>query len=487
MARPFDEQMSYHQMGSISSQTSLAGPYDGNASSWSSRGMPSKRVPRSRLPKIKSSPSNGPLATARISHKRGNSASATPVSPTFVPDYLLQSTGTFIPTAHADPYTATVESKKSKVKIRPFLRKLTSRENVNAVDLSRSAADNEGLASVYNIDRAYPIRTDSATTHPYDSGYHNRTISATSQVSTTTTSSRYVHPMRQTPRPYTPPVTGSCKTSMESDTPVTSQDDTAASTSYALLPSTVPNDRSSRRKIPNMQIRTTDPGVSPRLTSSSQTNLPGTPSSLRLQHSIDFNSPVDMISPVIGSGTARSSLESYTFRKSRSRSNTATTDPLQQAATVHALRQQFQAREAAKDRKYAEAEARVAEREQRRKDKKEEDERRTSEKRERKMMRSRANSEKSSMSLARFATRDGSLQGKEMYDLPESDRHDSPASAQGAMISKEGRKESKSLPSGTRAQRGSRGEKVQSSWALFWFRLKTAWLRLKRKMSGSSR
>lgn len=474
-------------MGSISSQTSLAGPYDGNASSWSSRALPSKKVARPRLPKIKSSPSNGPLANAKISHKRGSSASAAPVSPTFVPDYLLQSTGTVIPTAHADPPTAGVESKRSKAKIKPFLRKFASQEDVNSVDLSRSAADNEGLASVYHIDRAYPMRADSTSTHPYNSSYHHRTTSAASQVSTTTTSSRYVHPMRQTPRPYTPPVAASYKTSMESDTPITSQDDSATSTSYAPLPPTVPNNTSNRRKVPNMQIRTTGSGVSPRLTSSSQTNLPGTPSSLRLQHPTEFGSPVDMVSPVIGSGTARSSLESYTFRKSRSRSNTATTDPVQQAATVQALRQQFQAKEAAKDRKYAEAEARVAEREQRRKEKKEEDERRTSEKRERKLMRSRANSEKSSMSLARFATRDDSLQSKEMYGLPESDRYGSHASAQEAMMSKEGRKGSRSLPSGARAQIGSKGEKVQSSWALFWFRFKTACLRLKRKMSGGSR
>ena len=392
MARPFEEP-SHPAMSSIASQTSLGGPSEEYGQSWTSKRGYKERKARPRLPKIKSSPSNGALAVARAdhqrnTHKRVNSASATPTSPTFVPDYLLQSTSPHIPaSAHAGQYSPVEAGSKAKsrVTIKPLLRKFSSQEKV-AIDLSRSASENQGIGLYESSQPTASIRTDSGSTRR---AYHHREISGTSQISTTSSryNSHYVHPMRQTPLPYTPPIAGSYKTSLESDTPVPSllTDDTT-STPYAPLPTIT------RRNItapPPLHIRT---GSS--FTNSSQTNLPGTPSSLRFPTTSPHNDADTMISPATG----RSSLESAFARRNRSRSNTAQTDPVQQAATVQHLRQKFQEKEAAKDRKYQEADFRAKEKEQRRRERREEDERRTSEKRERKgVARSRAASEKSSL------------------------------------------------------------------------------------------
>lgn len=484
MARPFEEtrQLPYQQVGStLSSQTSLAGgrvyraqtegplqssQYDSIGPSWDTPRLTkdvSRKSPRPKLPKIKSSPSNGALASARASHaklhRRGNSATS-PTSPTFVPDYLLQSSSATVPaSAHADPYALLEKgsSSKGKVKIKPLLRKLTSQENVT-IDLSRSAAENEGLGIYSSSDISAPETRR---------GYHTRTTSGASGLSTNTTSSsrfgsQYVHPMRQTPRPYTPPIASSYKTSLESEAPTVtttseapfseshsrqpSSSTTATPTSYAPLPST--------RRPPPLHVHT---GSIPRLKSSSQTNLPGTPSSLRFKS--DTITPSEMVSP-----TTRSSLESA-FRI-RSRSNTANSnaDPVVQAATVQQMRRQFQEKEAAKDLKYQQAEARTKEKEAKRQEKREQSERRTSEKKERKRARSNAASEKSSFMTA----------GDQREAFPVTQMLPEPGP------------ETRASQQRTRGDTaGSAGKAARSKWSLFWFRITTMWLTLKRKMSKS--
>ena len=460
-------------MSSMASQTSLSGPHEEYGDSWIKKRAPKDKKQRPRLPKIKSSPSNGALASARTSyerfHSRGNSASATPTSPTFIPDYLLNTAGSSIPaSAHADPYSPVEVSQKvtkSKVKIKPLLRKFSSQEKV-AIDLSRSAAENEGLGVYANSESAAPVHAPGGSR-----AYHHRTTSGTSQVSNITTSSnrhgaQYVHPMRQTPLPYTPPIAGSYKNSLEGISPVRSFNDDATSTPYAPLPAP-------RRNLSSpIHIRT---GSS--FTNSSQTNLPGTPSSLRFP--TDIATPEMMISPT----TARSSLDSA-FRK-RSRSNTAQTDPAQQAATVQHLRKQFQEKEAAKDLKYQEAEMKAAAKEQRRRERREEDDRRTSEKRERRRARSNATSEKSSLNFGAGTGRDRDrddrpLHSRDGFPAMEMSRSQGPPVVQPApRPAWQAEKRTAADPSG-----GGRGKAVHSQWTLFWFRFRTMWLRLRRKMGG---
>ena len=536
---------------SLSSQTVLGGTDDSKyGSSWSAKRKLSTKRPR--LPKIKSSAGHDTLTTTTSrfngedrsgGHKRGSSASATPTSPTYVPDYLLNGSGSFLPTAHMEHPTAPPPTRKksTKMNIKPLLaRKYSSREKVDpSIDLSRPAADNDGLAaalSEVNIpgasafaSPAMPARKESISQQR--GGFHRRTTSATSQISTTTTASnRYVHPMRQTPRAYTPPIAGSYKTSFDSDTntstPITSDLDTSASTPFAALPTSksVP----AKHKLPHIRTKSSN---SPRLTSSpSLTNMnnnPGTPSSLRNPPILSDTPFPDMVS--LPSGTARSSLETAsTFRKQRSRSNTAGTDPRSQAETVQHLRQKFQEKEAKKDAKWQEKEIKQQEKEARKRERKDSNARRSLEKRERKIASrnrsratSKANSEKSSLSLATFGTRDGPFGSvgveaasagagagagaghQEMSQVPRPVDKDALGREMfGSDVQQLRNKRSGNLPrnhnaanrppqqlgrsragTGTGSAEGTaraggekKREKVTGRWSLIWFRFKTFWL-----------
>ncbi|KAL8676845.1 MAG: hypothetical protein Q9186_006672 [Xanthomendoza sp. 1 TL-2023] len=430
-----------------------------------------------RLAKIKSSPSHGALAAARSAsrqgklHRRGRSASetTTPITPTFnspfiMPSHLNYDT-TAPPSIPPSSYSMPppITTSKTKVKIRPLLRKLSSHDR-NTIDLSRSAAENEGLG-IYTSSDVGDSRKASSEVAYAGRSYHNRTTSTASHISTTTTSShhkhnaQYVHPMRQTPRPYTPPLAGSFANSLESrssagapptiphelihpDQP--SQHLNTYSTPYAPLPSP--------RRIhpPPLHIRT---GSAPRLASASQTNLPGTPSSLRKQ-TTDNNAEI----PAMPAST-RTSFESM-FRI-RSRANTIE-DPVVRAAQVAILRKEFDEKERAKDELRREQEAKKAQKEAKRQARRDESEQRKSESKARKRAQSNTMSEKS-------ATRAYERQLE-----------------QTGVQSKEG---ATTTPGGTGAQTKGRGaapvvagKAVASRWQLFVFWLKTTWLKMKKGM-----
>ena len=482
MARAFDDQHpSQYTSSAMSSQTSLAANrawmmsaehhypdsriYDDDGTMWKYKRSAKKGMIGSKLTKIRSSPSHGALAAARASagqegrHKRGNSASASqsPMSSTFdvnplTPDpYDLRTP----PSAYSDERSiaSPKSAGKSKVKIRPLLRKLSSNDE-NTIDLSRSAAENEGLG-IYSPS-ALEERKSSTDISMARRGYHHR---SNSQVSTTTTSSthrygaQYVHPMRQTPRPYTPPIATSFQHSHETDnlpfnaihsnahahhsdsyqhqSPIS-----AGSNSYAPLPS-------ARRQIPPAHIHTHS---SSRITSSSQTNLPGTPSSLRQQS--DHRSTTDMFH------SARSSFE--TFRQ-RSRGNTQTS-PAEQAAAIAEARQQFRERQEAKDAKRQVDALRQEAKDNIKRAKREESERRRSEGRERRRNKSNAASEKT----VNMGEQDNATT---LSFIPGSPNEHGPRRR-----------------GGTAGSAGKAGKAVQSQWQLFWFKVKTAWLTVNLKV-----
>ena len=491
MARPYDERVPSHTGSSMSSQTNLnsysigVNPRDetyqhssirynhDDGQLWVHKKNPPRQAQGSRLAKIRSSPSDGALAAARSTsshgrlHKRGNSISGTDSPASQISDSNttanFDSHGLSTPqNTLQDPYTlgSSKSTSRSKVKIKPLLRKLSAHDS-NLVDLSRSTAEHEGLGIYTSSEYTGPRPSiDYPSSGP---GYHQRTTSTNSDRSTTTLGNQrygtnYVHPMRQTPRPYTPPLASSYKNSLDGEMlaagPAIASSDgshfdstlrnpSPTTTPYAPLPS-------SRRIPPPLHIRTHS---SSRLTSSSQVNLPGTPSSLRLQS--DNISAADAMSP-----TARSSLDSA-FRK-RSRANTAN-DPAAQAATVQALRQKYNEKEAAKDLRYQQAEARAQEKEAKRKERRDESQRRKSEGQERKRAKSNAASEKSSM--MNFANLQYPSATEPVTDeIPRSEQHH--------------RRRGETA--------GSAGKAVHSQWQLFWFKFKTMWLKLKRKMGSSS-
>lgn len=482
MARPFDDQMSSQYNSIVSSQTSLAANrawamsgeraypastiYGENGQIWKykSNGKSNKASTEPRLAKIKSPPSNGALAAARKSashgklHKRGTSASTTqsPLTPTFdtnqrFPDLMTPPSVYSPQTSISSPRSVV----KNRVKIRPMLRKLSfSDVNVNSIDLSRSAAENEGLGIFSPSD----LGSDGRTSADALRAYHHR---SDSQVSTNTSSgnhpnpTQYIHPFRQTPRPYTPPLATSYQISLENEPthagPVSASSNAPDLDSYYGQPVNSTSDAplpSSHRRPPPLHIRTHS---SSRLTSSSQTNLPGTPSSLRQQNSI--KAPDTMLT------SERSSLETV-FRK-RSRANTITNPETEaaeyaaRAATVAYLRREFNDREEAKELRYLEAEARAQAKETAKRQKREESQSRKSEAKERKRAQSNAASEKT-LPMAECDT------AQPFIPAPSHDFVQ---------------------PRRRRATGASLGKGILNRWQLFMFKLRTAWLKLLRLMS----
>ena len=411
-----------------------------------------------KLTKIKSSPSYGALAAARKAsshgrlHKRGNSASAgqNPIASTIDTASVLSNTHfsaattpLTVPLDRTSLSTVNIVS-KPRVMRKPLLRKLSA-PGPNAIDLSRSPAENEALGIYTSSEIAGAVDGDNADTSRRW-GYHQRNASNNSYTSTISApahryGTQYVHPMKQTPRPYTPPAapshrdsllgqtaeTGSLRLSSEANRLDPSYD---AAQTYMSLPTL-------RRITPTLNNPS---GSYTHFSSSSQTNLPATPSSLRYH--------TDMMLP-----SARSSLESAFRIRHR-----AHTDPAAQAATVAALRQKFNEKEAAKDLKYQQAEARKRE-------KREEDERRKAE------------------GINRKRAKSGNTTSEKSTANPVSE-HDHPSVTALFGETASGR------PSQTRRrpmeQAGVATKAVQSQWSLFWFKFKTMWLKLKRKMSKSS-
>ncbi|KAL8761013.1 MAG: hypothetical protein Q9184_002826 [Pyrenodesmia sp. 2 TL-2023] len=488
MARPFDDQVGSSR-GTAIYPTSVAAihawdaypasiKYDDAPQSFSTTGpsastQPSKNQKGLRLTKIKSSPSHGALAAARLAsrsrgHRRGRSASETtsPITPTLA-SYQIDTSIDPVPslaapaTIYTKPYPMAPPALKAKVKMKPLLRKLSSQDQ-NTVDLSKSVAENEGLGLYTSSAASEGRKTSSDVGYP---GYHHPTASEASHVSATSISShhrygaQYIHPMRQTPSPYTPPLASSFDNSVESGDSSTGGPAAVPNdliqpdhhkqhmnpTSYAPLPSP-------RRTRPPLHVRT---GSSSRLASSSQTNLPGTPSSLRLQ--------TDNIDTSVAMASTRTSYDSM-FRK-RSRANTIE-DPAARAAQVAVLRKEFDERERIKDEQRREQEARKAQKEAKRQQKRDESQQRRSETIARKRAYSNTMSEKSAIrgyqaqqdSMSRQTTGGGG--GGSAASRPQT--------------------------RGSTKTAGGAGKAITNKWQVFLFWVKTLMLKLKRKMSGGS-
>ena len=462
MARPFDEQTSFTSTSLAATrawESSTENPsypasirYD-DADQAPGLGAAVKSSKKSTGLRLKTSTSYGALAAARAApshgrlHKRNRSASetASPIAPTLGSQLSFENAlvdPTAPPRIHTESYatSASKNTSKAKVKIKPLLRKMSS-QNQNAVNLSRSAAENEGLGIYTSSDLGDSRTTSSDAGFVGGRGYHQRAISGASHVSTNTTS-QYVHPLKQTPRPYTPPLPGSFSNSLDSSStggvPVTGRDlhhfesnaqHDSVSSPYAPLPSP-------RRTRPPLHIRTTS---APRFTSSSQTNLPDTPSSLRQQTE---NSQVSASMTPSG----RTSFESA-FRK-RSRANTLD-NPEIKAARIAQARHEFRLREDMKDRKLEERKEKEARKQQRR-----------DESRARKRAQSNAASEKSTL-------RGFGAQGEPVYN----------ASVAGGSFT---RPEVRPRTTATGA-----GKKARNQWILFWIWFRTLLLKLKRKTGKS--
>ncbi|PGH11719.1 hypothetical protein AJ79_04742 [Helicocarpus griseus UAMH5409] len=251
-------------------------------------------------------------------------------------------------------YPSRTEKEKSikhKANIRSHLKRSTNGGSTS-IDLDRSALENEGLGIYTNLerDRRY---ADNSLSRRGASTSHNRSTSGTSQYSGVTSNSlhkpgsQYVHPMRQTPRPYTPPIAHSYQNSVmgsehSADAGKFSTDlDDVTSIHRELF---VPISSGPSAETKPYQIQT-----------SSMTNVT-IPSSLN-----HTRESYETVSPL-----SRSSLD-FAFR-SRVRTNT---DPAARVAAVQAARQAFEDKEAAKNRKLEKQSMKAYDRQLRRQEKKE--------------------------------------------------------------------------------------------------------------------
>jgi hypothetical protein len=261
---------------------------------------------------------------------------------------------------------------KSKAKMKPLLRRFTPREN-NSLDLSRSTTEHEGLG-IYASDAAgsrSAADVTFSTTGKRGAAYHARSTSGASQYSTATTGSnpnprpgaQYVHPKRQTPRPYTPPITQSYTNSLlDSEhsgegTGIGTDVDDGEYVREHLRQARIRAERShslSQQQAmqqpiqPPLRIMTTT-GSATRLVYGSQQNLPGTPTSFRPR--ADTMSPVGTISPI-----SRTSMENVF--KFRSKDDSASF-----SEKLDVEREAFQRKQGAKARKAEKEALKAAERE----------------------------------------------------------------------------------------------------------------------------
>ncbi|KAI9810593.1 MAG: hypothetical protein M1827_006155 [Pycnora praestabilis] len=312
---------------------------------------------------MRPTPSQGAMAAARSAsghgklHKRGVSASAIQTSPTISLDPLPTYNGDYrSPLAHHELPPSPTSASIAKTKIKPLLRKLTTGES-NSLDLSRSAAENEGLG-IYTEDfgasRAAADVTFASTGKR--GAAHNRSTSGTSQFSTATSGSNhrapYVHPMRQTPRPYTPPIAQSYAPSYIGSEHSGENSTVTTNEEYQFGAMARDQSHSSRNTTAPLRIQTNT--SSTRLVYGSQTNLAGTPLSNRMR--TDAESLADTVSPI-----SRSSLD----KTPRIRS-TSNLDPTTRAASIAAARQAFSEKELAKAKKAEKEELRQADRQRKR-------------------------------------------------------------------------------------------------------------------------
>lgn len=323
---------------------------------------------------------HAPSSHARL-HKRGQSASSVPssLSPMLDQGQAFSFTRTETPPRVHDDWTQpqrAMTSTSNSNPLKPFLlRKLSPKESTG-LDLSRPAAENDlpGLGiSDYN---GYSRSISDVTFAPVSGRHrHNRSTSNTSQFSTSSGLQRPtpLPPIRQTPQPYTPPISSSDPPSLneqEGDAIIMSDDE------YRIRQNAYESHRRSG-SLSSVQ------GNSLRIhTNSSSTRLAASYS----------QSTVSLTSPIAQSrsrGDTLKSIETTTSPSSRTSfdhtvrfirgGRDSPVDAASRAASIRAARLKFEEEERAKERKYEKVQHRQLERDYRKQQKIEDHQRRKSE------------------------------------------------------------------------------------------------------------
>jgi hypothetical protein len=263
------------------------------------------------------------------------------------------------------------------LKIKPYLRKLTSKDD-NKIDLSRPAAENERLAGLGIHDLYTPSKSvsDVAFTPVNGRARHNRSASNNSQFSNSSLqrpTAPYAHPMRQTPRPYTPPVAKSYTTSMigseVSDEALDIMSDDEYRYRQRMYEPGRRSDSISSMPAPPAALHLHTSGSFTRLNNQSQSSLPSTMPTGRSRG--DTLRSFDTASP-----SSRTSMEkSVSFVRG---AKDEPIDPAARAASIRAARIAYNEKEAEKERRAEKEELKRLELENRKRAKKEDRQRRKS-------------------------------------------------------------------------------------------------------------
>ncbi|EMC98694.1 hypothetical protein BAUCODRAFT_65852 [Baudoinia panamericana UAMH 10762] len=241
-------------------------------------------------------------------------------------------------------------------------------EDQGRLDLTKSVTENDRLAGLGIQD--FGTRSVSDLTSPPAArrGTHARTTSVGSQMSTASGSYRanqpFVHPMRQTPRPYTPPA-GSSNVSVADEAADIFDDEYRLGHGYRSNRSMSISSAAPGLPTPLSQSHTADDlGLVPKLTSHSQTNLSirsGKSSKSKLGRARgDTSRSFDQANPS-SSRTSFDKAFSFVSRKSDS-------EPQTRDERIRAERQKFQEKEANKDRKLEQERSKRKETDERRRD-----------------------------------------------------------------------------------------------------------------------
>lgn len=344
-------------------------------------------------------------------HKRGHSGSSIsspplPYSPPLAAE--LHSYHIRSPDSQKVSYEDQLEDTKfghapaNSFKIKPYLRKISTKDEMK-IDLSRPAAENEGLAGL-GIHDFSPSRSASEVNFvPISSSRgarHHRSTSGNSQFSANSNLQRpsapYAHPLRATPRPYTPPIAKSYTTSVIgseiSDEATDIMSDDELRYRQRMFDTTVRSDSISSVPTVPPPLHIHNSGSLTRLNNPSQSSIPSSMPGGRSRgatlQSID----------TCASPSSRTSMDKA-LGFIRSPRSDESIDPTSRAASIRAARIAYNEREEAKERKAEKEELKRQDRENRKRGKQEERQRRKSDAEE-KRRRMRANSSNEKLSDA---------------------------------------------------------------------------------------
>ncbi|KAF2091215.1 hypothetical protein K490DRAFT_54109 [Saccharata proteae CBS 121410] len=331
--------------------------YPVRQSSLSKNAVPAK----SSRPTVSTIQSSKTLPPHARLHKRVNSASSVPSARSSLTPEL---SGNAFQRVSEEQSRRSIDGATRRLK--PYLRKLSTKDH-NSLDLSLPALDSDSPTGLGIRDYGMPPRTVSDVTFAHAGGRHRHqrsTSSGNSQYSNGSAGLRqaptsYVHPMRQTPRPFTPPGTQSNSTSVHDEDYIAEAGDIMSEDEFMYRRQLFESSRrsgsfSTSAPAAPAPIHTHSTNSITRLGSQSTTSL----SNLANRQRRDTMKTYE-------SGTSPSSRTSLDKAFGWVRGRESPVDPASRAASIRAARMEFLEKEEAKERKQEKEALKKQEREDR--------------------------------------------------------------------------------------------------------------------------